>query len=71
MFYARNPVEISPGMVFFLHMILMNSDAGRAMTPSTLGPETASCKDHLGPDGNSGPSAPVSGSSGATASSSA
>jgi Xaa-Pro dipeptidase len=32
MFYAGNPVEIAPGMVFFLHMILMDSESGRAMT---------------------------------------
>lgn len=32
MFYAGNPVEIAPGMVFFLHMILMDSETGRAMT---------------------------------------
>lgn len=32
MFYAGNPVEIRPGMVFFLHMILMDSDTGHAMT---------------------------------------
>ena len=32
MFYADNPVEIEPGMVYFLHMILMNSERGRAMT---------------------------------------
>jgi Xaa-Pro dipeptidase len=31
MFYAGNPVELAPGMVFFLHMILMDSDAGAAM----------------------------------------
>ena len=31
MFYAGNPVEIVPDMVFFLHMILMDSDSGRAM----------------------------------------
>ena len=30
MFYADNPVEIRPGMVFFAHMILMNSEAGSA-----------------------------------------
>ncbi|WP_395660960.1 M24 family metallopeptidase [Aestuariivirga sp.] len=30
MFYKDNPVEIQPGMVFFAHMILMNSDAGAA-----------------------------------------
>lgn len=32
MFFADNPVEIAPGMVFFLHMILMDSDSGTAMT---------------------------------------
>ncbi len=32
MFYADNPVVIGEGMVFFLHMILMDSDAGQAMT---------------------------------------
>jgi Xaa-Pro dipeptidase len=30
MFYKDNPVSISPGMVFFAHMILMNSEAGAA-----------------------------------------
>ena len=30
MFYADNPVEIRPDMVFFAHMILMNSEAGSA-----------------------------------------
>ena len=30
MFYKDNPVVIGPGMVFFAHMILMNSDAGAA-----------------------------------------
>ncbi len=32
MFFHGNPVEIAPGMVFFLHMILMDSEAGLAMT---------------------------------------
>ncbi|MGI9433997.1 MAG: M24 family metallopeptidase, partial [Geminicoccaceae bacterium] len=32
MFYADNPVVIDESMVFFLHMILMDSDAGQAMT---------------------------------------
>jgi Xaa-Pro dipeptidase len=32
MFYHGNPEPIVPGMVLFLHMILMDSDAGRAMT---------------------------------------
>ena len=30
MFYRGNEVELAPGMVFFAHMILMNSDAGAA-----------------------------------------
>ena len=32
MFYAGNSVLAEPGMVFFVHMILMDSAAGRAMT---------------------------------------
>ena len=32
MFYAGNPEILAPGMVFFLHMILMDSDSGTAMT---------------------------------------
>ena len=32
MFYRDNPVVIEPGMVFFLHMILMDSETGTAMT---------------------------------------
>ncbi len=32
MFYEGNPVEIGPGMVFFLHMILMDSEQGLAMS---------------------------------------
>jgi Xaa-Pro dipeptidase len=32
MFFEGNPVEIAPGMVFFLHMILSDSEAGLAMT---------------------------------------
>jgi Xaa-Pro dipeptidase len=32
MFYHGNPVEIRPNMVFFAHMILMDSDSGTAMT---------------------------------------
>ena len=31
MFYHANSVEIEPNMTFFLHMILMDSDSGRAM----------------------------------------
>jgi Xaa-Pro dipeptidase len=32
MFFQGNPVEIGPGMVFFLHMIVFDSDVGLAMT---------------------------------------
>lgn len=32
LFYAGNPQVMAPDMVFFLHMILMDSDSGRAMT---------------------------------------
>lgn len=32
MFYTGNPTVMAPNMVFFLHMILMNSDANRAQT---------------------------------------
>jgi Xaa-Pro dipeptidase len=32
MFYERAGTVIAPGMVFFLHMILMDSDTGTAMT---------------------------------------
>ena len=32
MFYEGNPLEMQAGNVFFLHMIVMNSDSGRAMT---------------------------------------
>ncbi len=32
MVYADNPVPLEPGMVVFLHMILADSDSGRAMT---------------------------------------
>ena len=32
MFYTGNPYVMTPGNVFFVHMILMNSEANRAMT---------------------------------------
>ena len=32
MFFQGNPVEVGAGMVFFLHMILFDSEAGLAMT---------------------------------------
>ncbi|HSK40245.1 MAG TPA: Xaa-Pro peptidase family protein [Arenibaculum sp.] len=33
MFYTGNPVEAEPNMVFFLHMVLMDSEHGIAMCP--------------------------------------
>lgn len=33
MFYHGNPVPAKPNMVFFLHMILMDSESGHAMCP--------------------------------------
>ena len=32
MFFHGNTVEVGPGMVFFLHMIVFDSEAGLAMT---------------------------------------
>ena len=32
MFYEGNPVEAAPNMIFFIHIILANSDTQRAMT---------------------------------------
>mgnify|MGYP003433183619 CR=1 FL=1 len=32
MFYRGNEVKLQPNMVFFAHMILMDSDSGNAMT---------------------------------------
>jgi Xaa-Pro dipeptidase len=32
MFFRGNPVALAPGMVFFLHMVLLDSEAGVAMT---------------------------------------
>jgi len=32
MFYTGNPFEAAPGMVFFIHICVFDSDAGRAMT---------------------------------------
>jgi Xaa-Pro dipeptidase len=32
MFFHGNPIEVGPGMVFFLHMILADSETGLAMT---------------------------------------
>ena len=33
MFYEGNPLLMQEGQVFFLHMILMDADAGLAMCP--------------------------------------
>jgi Xaa-Pro dipeptidase len=44
MFYENAPTVIAPGMVFFLHMILMDSDSGAAMTlgrTALVGPNAA------------------------------
>ncbi len=32
MLYTGNPQVLEPGMVFFLHMVLLNSDSGLAMS---------------------------------------
>jgi len=32
MFYEGNPVELHPGMTFFIHIIIANSDTGLGMT---------------------------------------
>jgi Xaa-Pro dipeptidase len=32
MFYRANPVEAAPGMVFFIHIIIFDSERGLAMT---------------------------------------
>jgi Xaa-Pro dipeptidase len=32
MFFHGNPVEVGPGMVFFLHMVVFDNEAGLAMT---------------------------------------
>ena len=37
MFYTGNPQVIAPGMVFFLHMILVDSEAGLAMSLGETG----------------------------------
>jgi Xaa-Pro dipeptidase len=33
MFNANNPLEIKPGMVLFMHMIMFDSEKGLAMCP--------------------------------------
>jgi len=46
MFYAGNPVEAEPGMVFFIHIILFDAEAGLAMSlgrSSIVGERKAEC----------------------------
>ena len=46
MFYAGNPVEAEPGMVFFIHIIVFDADAGLAMSlgrSSIVGSGGAEC----------------------------
>ncbi|GGF08260.1 Xaa-Pro dipeptidase [Aliidongia dinghuensis] len=46
MFYAGNPVEAEPGMVFFIHIIVFDADAGLAMSlgrSSIVGSRGAEC----------------------------
>lgn len=42
MFYKDNPVLAEPGMIFFIHMIIFNSDKGLAMTLGRTSEVTAS-----------------------------
>ncbi|HSF96569.1 MAG TPA: aminopeptidase P family protein, partial [Thermohalobaculum sp.] len=42
MFYEGAPTVMQPGMVFFLHMILMDSDSASAMTLGRTSLVTAS-----------------------------
>ncbi|MBI1243998.1 MAG: M24 family metallopeptidase [Alphaproteobacteria bacterium] len=47
MFYAGNPVVAEPDMVFFLHMILMDSASGTAMCPGATVRVTATGNEML------------------------
>ncbi len=47
MLYRGNPVLAAPGMVFFIHMILFDSDAGLAMTLARSSLVTAAGSDPL------------------------
>ena len=49
MFFHGNPVEVGPGMVFFLHMILFDSEAGLAMTLGRTSLVSASGPEPLSP----------------------
>ncbi|MDP3527661.1 MAG: aminopeptidase P family protein, partial [Hoeflea sp.] len=50
MFHAGNPIVIAPDMTLFVHMIIMDSEAGAAMTlgqtylTTTDAPESLSAK---------------------------
>ncbi|MEM6663709.1 MAG: Xaa-Pro peptidase family protein [Pseudomonadota bacterium] len=48
MFYSEAPTVLAPGMVFFLHMILMDSDSGTAMTLGRTSIVTESGSEPLG-----------------------
>ncbi|MFK7942466.1 MAG: M24 family metallopeptidase [Paracoccaceae bacterium] len=48
MFFEGAPTEIAPNMVFFLHMILMDSESGSAMTLGRSSVVTESGSDPLG-----------------------
>jgi Xaa-Pro dipeptidase len=47
MFYTGNPVVVGPGMTFFLHMILMDSTTGNAMTLARTSLVTAGAAEPL------------------------
>ena len=47
MIYQSNPVVLSPGMVFFLHMIIFDDDSGLAMTLGRTSLVTAGAADVL------------------------
>jgi len=47
MFYEANPVVLEPNMVFFLHMILMDSATGTAMTLGRSSRVTDGAPEHL------------------------
>ena len=48
MFYTKNPVILKPGMVFFMHMILMDSDNQLAMNLGETYLVTKSGNERLG-----------------------
>ena len=48
MIFTGNPLIIKPGMVFFMHMILMDSEAQLAMNLGVTYLLTKTCKEMLG-----------------------